>query len=184
MHKPSERDLRDEARGRFAEALELYEAVAGAIKRRPLTPGWIRLRGKLTLRGEWVDVPRRFLDLRKPREGYGDVDDQAERYGFEDGDELREYLATCRRPVLAEFVRSEYVNATMPQAERNRTMRERRLEAGLCTRCGKAPAREAKTTCGPCNAIARAAVEASRERKRAPITETERLARGLEKILS
>jgi len=153
------------------------------MKRRLLVPGWHALRGRLILRGEWADVPRRFLDLSRPREGMGDVDDRAGELGFGDGDELRAYLATCRRPVIAEFVRAEYAANAMPQAERNRTMRSRRLEAGLCTRCGKAPIREGKTTCEPCNATAAAAVRASRARNGSDRSDVDRLADELEKIL-
>lgn len=190
MKRPTERELKDEARERFAEALDRYEAVNGALKRRPIRPGYIIDRGRWRLRGEYVDVPRRFLDLTPSRrsEGMGDVDDKAAELGFEDGDALREYLADVRRPVLAEFMRERYANA-MPQAERNKTMRERRLERGLCSRCGRVAPRPEKTTCQPCNDRAAQAVAASREAKRnapAPdvaIPEPGRLERELQEIL-
>ena len=191
MKRPTERELKDEARERFAEALDRYEAVNGALKRRPIRPGYIIDRGRWRLRGEYVDVPRRFLDLTPARraEGMGDVNDKAAELGFEDGDALREYLADVRRPILADYVRMEYVNATMPQAERNKTMRERRLERGLCSRCGRVAPRPEKTTCQSCNDRAAQAVAASREAKRnapapdAAIPEPGRLERELQEIL-
>ena len=190
MKRPTERELKDEARERFAEALDRYEAVNGALKRRPIRPGYIIDRGRWRIRGEYVDVPRRFLDLTPSRraEGMGDVDDKAAELGFEDGDALREYLADVRRPVLAEFMRERYANA-MTGSERQAAYRDRLRDAGKCSRCPR-PARPGKANCQECTDAAAGAVKAARERKRTasgsakPIaSDASALERALEEIL-
>ena len=110
---PSYAELRDEARGRYHEALERYAAVNDELKDKPIRPGWFYKDGKWRLRGEYANVPKRFLDMRPPTgpprsmtdARLGDEDDKATELGFEDGGALLEHLSTMRRPIIADFMR-------------------------------------------------------------------------------
>jgi hypothetical protein len=220
---PSKAALAADARDRFAQALEEYDRINKALSAQPIVPGRYYSVGRWIVRGEFEDVPRRWLDLsQRPATGAftveGSLDDRAAELGFDDGDALRAWMLDARRPVAKDFERrtgptppytaadvravqcalaaesgcrgrnvaeycskdtaeavlrealagrgeKRYRQAVMAGSERIARCRDRRKEAGKCTRCGQ-PAREAKTTCESCNANARAAVYASRERAR------------------
>ena len=107
---PSKADLRAEARSRFAQALADYERVNQALTAQPIVPGRFFTVGRWVLRGEYDDVPRRYLDMsEKPGAGAlvadGSLDDRAEALGFEDGDGLRAWMIEARRPTLKDFER-------------------------------------------------------------------------------
>lgn len=79
------------------------EAIESALRRQPVHPGyyWDEHTRRFELRGEYVDIPRRFLAfatrLERARLSFhanalGDVDDRATVLGFEDGDALRDWM--------------------------------------------------------------------------------------------
>lgn len=182
---PSLDGLLAEAKAQHAQALAEYDRIASYLRRRPIRPGWFYARSTWILRGEYEDVPRRFLDLRKPNLGrtqeavLGDVDDIATELGFEDGDALREHLRTMRRPTLGEYVEALVADPrprydTRMGTDATNTDRQRRFRqarpAGICARCPRYMARQAmpgKTVCEDCAAKAYENLKAWRARRRA-----------------
>jgi hypothetical protein len=91
------------------------DALERSLRAQPVHPGyyWDSKTKRFELRGEYVDIPKRFLALatRKERarpgfasQALGDVDDRAGALGFEDGDALRAWM--LERPDRGYYVRS------------------------------------------------------------------------------
>ena len=128
----------------FAEALARYDAVNRSLLEKPIRPGfvWDPRKRRLVLRGEFADVPRRFLRFDDRREGYGDVDDRAHEFhylGITTGDDLIAWMQTVRRPVRKEFLMRERKPAppANPAAVRARVAKHR--EARAADRCQVSP---------------------------------------------
>jgi hypothetical protein len=169
----------------YTLALQNYERMNRALLARPVTPGfaWDRKRKRLVLRGEFANVPKRFLDLSQRSEGYGNADDRAGEFhpmGIVDGDDLLRWMETARRPVRRDFIYSfEFKRAPQdPTLNAARVARFRRFAKadGKCAICGKNPRREGRNnrgkfyrTCYWCSAKAAERVARSREAKKIPL---------------
>lgn len=151
-------------------AMQNYELVNRSLLATPVRPGfvWDRKRKRMVLRGEFANVPKRFLDLSERSEGYGNVDDRAQEFtaiGIIDGDDLVRWMETAVRPVKKAFV---FRYDHYPSGIRVRRLRARAVLAGRCMVCGRAKDRARKhlKTCYWCNAKAAERVARSREAKR------------------
>ena len=163
-------------------ALGNYERINRSLLETPVMPGfaWDPKRKRLVLRGEFADVPRRFLDFSQRSAGYGNVDDRAQEFhalGIIDGDDLLRWMQTAVRPVKREFRFSFDENRRLaqeyPSRERLNAFRRRARNDGRCMVCGKNPRREGKNnrghvyrTCYWCNAKAAERVARAREAKK------------------
>lgn len=178
----------EDARAQHEAALAEYHRITKYLKRRPIRPGWVYQGGQWILRGEYSDIPRRFLDLRKPSGPprslddcqLGDEDDLAGELGFTNGDDLREHLRTLKRPTLGESVESlmahlakrtdsQYHNGYMASnAERQAKILADRAAKGLCKRCPSYLARPATsgTLCDEHRASETARVDVWRKKRR------------------
>lgn len=148
----------------FRYDLARYEELSASLKASPITPGYYLQRGRLILRGEFEDVPRRFLELKDRREGYGDADDRAHAFahlGIEDGDALVAWMKTAKRPR-----RAEYVSYRRPKDRSKKRMRKARaaLPKGFC-HCCRAPKESEKHWL--CNERAKERVSRAREAAKA-----------------
>lgn len=155
-------------------ALSRYETLNRSLLATPVKPGfaWDTKLKRLVLRGEWADVPKRFLDLSERSEGYGNVDDRAHEFealGIIDGDDLVRWMQTARRPLKSNFrfVYSFGNRHPGPSSGRMRAKRQRDQEAGLCIMCCKESAREKKRTCAWCSYSASVRVARAREERKA-----------------
>ena len=109
-----------------------------ALVARPIRPGYVEARGRLLIRGEFENVPKRYLDLSDRRIGYGDVDDRAHEFeplGIQDGDDLIAWMQDAKRPLLADYVIDVSAKPPMTAAEKMRAMRARKVAQGLCASC-------------------------------------------------
>ena len=151
----------------YNTALEQYHAINYSLTVQGITPGYIELKdGRLQMRGEFEDVPRRFLDRSDRRAGYGNIDDRAQEfqsYGIDDGDALLAWCKSARRPRKAEFTQELTIDPSAPRMARRRARRE----DGKCVVCVREDAREERATCHVCNARAMERVARSREAAKA-----------------
>lgn len=157
----------------YKTALEAYCAINYSLTAQGITPGYLTAKGgKLVLRGEFVDVPRRFLDTSQKADAWGSLDDRAhefEAYGIEDGDALLAWMKNARRPLKRDF----RIEIAEPSGSRERMARKRaKREDGKCVVCTKEPAREGRSTCEWCSAAA--AIRMARRRERAKALAAER----------
>ena len=162
----------------FRLALDEYDAISKSLLASPVSPGWYYRRGKWILRGEFADVPKRFLDLRsRPGvfgtrdEALGNVDDRAhefEHLGIYNGDDLIAWMQRAKRPRKRSYTIEERVPAST-SAERMRAKRLRARAEGLCIVCCQVPAREGKTSCLWCNDKAAQTMARKREAKKIPL---------------
>jgi len=149
----------------YRTELERYHAVNYALTLQGIRPGYVTVTGgRLVMRGEFEDVPKRFLDRTDRREGYGDVDDRAGELGFVDGDELVAWMKRARRPRKADFLRP--VPGTTGSRDRMARKRAKR-DDGACIVCTKEPAREGRATCYWCSAAATIRMARRREAAKA-----------------
>lgn len=177
------------AREETERELEAYERLTKRLARKPIKPGWIYKNGRWILRGEYEDIPRRFLDTRPPSGPprslsdcrLGDEDDKAAELGFADGDALREHLRTLQRPTigkalerllagtLAKPTDRLYHDGMMNGAERQRKVLEDRAAKGWCRRCPSylaRPAMPGRTLCEDHSAAEVARVATWRAKKK------------------
>lgn len=125
-------------RDAWAQALEAYDAINRSLKARPVRPGYVEAHGRILIRGEFENVPKRYLDLSDRRIGYGDVDDRAHEFeplGIYDGDDLVAWMQDAKRPLLADYVIHESAIPKGTVAERMKAMRARKAALGLCASC-------------------------------------------------
>lgn len=156
--------------GAYETELERYHAINYSLTVKGIRPGYIETRGRLTLRGEYEDVPARFLDKSDRREGYGDVDDRAHEFahlGIDDGDALVQWMKSARRPRKADFMRE--VSGSSGSRERMRKLRAN-LPEGFCA-CCRAPKDSEKHWV--CNERAKERIARGRELAKAPIPDLE-----------
>lgn len=169
----------------YALALARYQAVNRSLLAQGVKPGFVWRKGRLVLRGEFENVPRRFLDLSERSEGYGNADDRAHEFealGIVDGDDLVRWMQTARRPMRSQyrFVFAIPGSRYKPSRKRMRRWRANRLsqaaEVGgnMCRPCGglardgiNPRTGEPYKTCDDCNAAATRRMQLRRKKNSA-----------------
>jgi hypothetical protein len=119
----------------FAQATEQYDRINPIACGATVRPGYVLVRGRLLIRGEWETVPKRYLDLSDKREGYGDVDDRAhefEAFGIRDGDDLIEWMRNAHWPRKADLMVKVEAPTAKTDAERIGALHSRRIAEGYC----------------------------------------------------
>lgn len=139
----------------YALALARYQAVNRSLLAQGVKPGFVWRKGRLVLRGEFENVPRRFLDLSERSEGYGNADDRAHEFkplGIVDGDDLLHWMQTAKRPMKAHHTHFVFVipgSRYKPSRKRMQRLRKRAVAEGCCMVCGK-PKEQDRAALGTC----------------------------------